>query len=433
MTPLTISPITTNNTWTDTVQNYIYNISLPLWGSVGVDKEHGGFIESLDFSTNTLTHDKRLRVHGRQTFIMLYLLRNKISKPPLPYSSQIINNVVAAQKFLENYQSPIQDIYYTLVGPKGKLLNNHITPYDHAFLLMGFSELALATSNSSYFDKAERIWRQLEKYFQNNDGTFAISATTNISEPLLVPLHSKQEQNHHMHLFEACISLYQSTNDEIWKTRADAMYKLFKKYFFNTKETLLHEFFLGNWQVDKVIGQQIQAGHYYEWVWLLTRYQNICGGEPSAIKTAKQLYEYANKYGVEVGSTFATDEMLPKGEPLRTTKRLWVQAEALKAHVSMLQLSQSSNNSLNTSNVDDYATNELNSRVEAHIGNIFKHYLQPNGKCNGVWFDQMDEKQDNISQNAPASTAYHILLALHEYLQIQKRTTLHPRNAVRFR
>lgn len=393
--------------WANKVYDYIYQTSLPLWCEEGFNR-NGGFVESLSFNARPDGKIKRLRVHGRQTFIMLYLLRNNPRNRLLPYLQQTKDRVIEAQQFLNNYQSPIEHLYSTLVDNKGDVVNGDILPYDHTFLMMGFGELWLATEDDSYAHKAEYIYRQLKQYFQNSDGSFTLSATLANYPPLKLNYHS-QEQNHHMHMFEACLSLYETTHLSLWLERAHKMFALLEKYFFNSEQTLLHEYFHGGWTIDSQKGMQLQPGHYYEWVWLLQRYQSLCGGNETAESIATKLYAYANKYGSNDPDTgLIVDEMMPKGEPLRQTKRLWVQAEALKAHISMCKRSARFGDSASVASITQ--------TIETLLESIFQYYLDPHS-C-GVWYDQLDATNMNISLNAPASTAYHILLALHEYLKL---------------
>ena len=54
--------------WRHRVQHWLFEETLPLWSTRGVDERHGGFYEALDFDANPLMKPKRMRTMARQVY-----------------------------------------------------------------------------------------------------------------------------------------------------------------------------------------------------------------------------------------------------------------------------------------------------------------------------------------------------------------------------
>ena len=191
-----------------------------------------------------------------------------------------------------------------------------------------------------------------------------------------------RRQNPHMHLFEASLFLYGVTGHTKHLAFAKTVFKLFEKHFFNAGT--ISEFFDADWTLASgPKGQSTEPGHAVEWIWLLGQFEKATG--QNTLKFQSSLYARA----LFERGYFLNDEEDKSGEIRRETKRLWVQTEAIKAHLAMAEKQ--------IPGARDMAA--------ATIDALFPTYLT----TDGLWNDQINACGTNVAQTIPVSTFYHIL------------------------
>ncbi len=351
------------------------NNALQLWTTKGIDSDRADFVEQLSFSGELISEDfRRGRVQARQIFTVARMLE-------LGYAQ----NDDELKNILHNAYKKMQDDYCfqgALIFKK-PLSANSIEPqlfaYEQAFFIMASVAMFRITNNKIYADYAEDSWQWLENnLLDTNHGGFYTSINKSPSEA--------RQQNPHMHLFEACMFAMQSFNQQQWQSRSAWLFSLFEKYFWDAQENCLREFFYEDWQPHSETGDNLEPGHHFEWCWLLWQYEKLTNINTSDFR--EKLFAYGANYGLN-DNGFGKDEMYSKGRELRSTSRLWVQCELLKAYVAM------------------------NKPAEALqlLEQMFAKYLHAQ---TGTWYDQLDVQGNNISKDSPASSFYHIFIALHE-------------------
>ena len=201
-----------------------------------------------------------------------------------------------------------------------------------------------------------------------------------------------------MHLLEALLALYDATQDSAFLDRARAIVDLFRRHFLDAKSGTLGEFFDHDWRPrDGVEGQWIEPGHHFEWVWLLHQYCKATGEDLR--EEAEALYRFAEAHGVDPTDGLAYDVVLRDGTVEKRSKRCWPQTEALKAQLVLRE----------------WHGVDTSARTRAIIDGLFTHYLSP---ARGVWQDRLDEHGDGMAERVPASSFYHLFLAMTEYLRV---------------
>src|SRR3546814_17640066 len=81
-----------------------------------------------------------------------------------------------------------------------------------------------------------------------------------------------------MHLFEACLVLYETGGDPRHLARAGEIFGLFRTRFFDEELGTLREFFGPAWEGGPAFGyERLDPGHMMEWVWLLSRKRGESG------------------------------------------------------------------------------------------------------------------------------------------------------------
>ncbi len=363
------------------------NTALKTWFEQGVDTS---YIEALDFDANPLPNlPRRGRVQARQLLVFAMAHSIGFDTKENQYLKQAEH---LYQNIIDDYT--INGILIFLHGEKIK--DTHHFAYEQAFKLMALSWLYKTTNKEVYKDHAAILWVWLNDNLLNKkyDG-FDIGLPNDQNNP--------RQQNPHMHLFEACIICYRNFNDNVWKERADWLFHLFKTYFWQEKHNSLIEFFTEDWQLHPEKGNHVDPGHHFEWCWLLGEYQKLT--EEDISKWQQKLF----KRGIAIGlneNSLGKDEVYLDGSEYRSTSRLWVQCELLKAYVAMYRLTTE----------DSYK-----SKATQLIEKIFTHYLKPS---KGIWFDQLSKEGKNISQNSPASTFYHLFIAFNEYIYLSSSSAV---------
>ena len=358
--------------------------TLALWASVGYDTKNGGYFEALDFNANPLvTRNKRFRIHGRNMFAHAagtrwgYYDGLEISEQALEFMTQ---KCLTPQKG-----------FVSLTSPEGKHIDTHMRSYEHSFTLLGLGWLSYVSGKTEHKQWLDKTFDTVLSLFLKDDNTLRVSVPDD---------GTPQQQNPHMHTFEAMISLYNLFKKEKYILMAQKIYKIFETYFCKKEEKFIREFFTDDWQPDKKRGNFVDPGHHFEWTWLLHQYGKITGEYSPLIP---YIYKFGEDYGVD-SHGLGYDEIYADGSMYRDTHRLWVQTEVLKAHLAMSECAQT-----------DKEKHDFLTKADNALENLFSYYFLENG----LWYDQLDKNLQNISNDAPASTLYHIVIALHEYLTIR--------------
>lgn len=354
--------------------NFIKN-SLDLWSGKAVDSQKGDFLEYLSFDGKIISEQfRRGRVQARQIFTLATAIYHGYDDK----ENHLLKTAETAYaQGLAHYKHNDMLIFSRNVNDDAK--DTHCFAYEQAFLIMASAMLYRVTGEQKYADDAEHIWDWLvaNLYDETRDG-FQVAQSKDKQDP--------RQQNPHMHLFEACMVAMQAVDHQRWEPRATWLFGLFEKHFFDAKEGCLREFFHQDWSYHKEGGDKLDPGHHFEWVWLLWQYEKLTKTNTQDYRM--KLFDYATCYGLNPNG-FGKDEIYPKGEELRSTSRLWVQCELLKAHVAMGFYHQG----------------------RAVLQKMFDHYLHQDI---GTWYDQLDQQGQNISDNSPTSTYYHIFIAFIE-------------------
>ncbi len=379
--------MTVNNHLLERVEKFIQT-TLATWSEVGVDRETFDFIEALDFDAKPLRKlARRGRVQARQ--ILTLAMANKMGDDQDNTYLSLAESVI--EKGLNHY---LEDGALIAKLDHNKEKDGHLFAYEQAFLLSAYAWLYAATGKKVYAQKAEAIWQWLETHLANQQyGGFNICLPDDENNQI-------RQQNPHMHLFEACLICVEHIGENDWLERAHGLFSLFEAHFYyqgSNRQKVLLEFFTDNWQKDERKGDIIEPGHHFEWVWLLSEYQRLGSVDTKSYQQA--LFQTGINYGLNA-LEFGVDELdLKTMEVARPSARLWVECELLKAYVAMNELDKA---------------NEL-------VDKLFNHYLIED---KGIWYDQLNEVQQNIAKNAPASTLYHLYIALNEYRKVVLRSNI---------
>lgn len=376
------------------IRNWLANEALPLWSQAGLDTEAGGFVEKLTLDGRPLLDaDKRMRVQARQIYV--YSHAHLLDWEPPADGPTAMEAAYHGFDFLTRQFWREEGGFVFSVKRNGSHADTRVESYEQAFAIFALAWHFRATGDTAAVDWAERTLAFLDDNLADLEhGGYHENSTRDLP----------RRQNPHMHLLEALLAWHTTTGEEIWLRRARDIFALFRSRFFDAETGTLGEFFDATWaRASGIMGKIVEPGHHFEWVWLLERYALATGEDVHAESEA--LYRFAETHGVDPnpgpGAGLVFDSVLRHGTSLDENKRLWVQTEAIKAQLARMEFQD-----------DDAAAR----RLEELLARLFDLYLAPGS---GSWQDHLDAQGKGFAETVPASSLYHLFLALTEVLRVR--------------
>jgi mannose-6-phosphate isomerase len=345
--------------------DWLAGAALPLWAAAGVDRVQGGFEELLGQDGHPVAAPRRARVQGRQSFVFAYAGTLGWDGPWREISEMGLN-------YMERCYRGEDDLYATLAGPDGAIIDRTAMTYDQAFAILAAAALQKhgLGPGEGY---ALRLLDRIEALRRHPRGGFIEPGPRFLSNP-------------HMHLFEAALAWIEVGGQARWRDLAQEIAALALTSFVDTGHGVLLEQFDAAWApAPGDAGDIIEPGHLFEWAWLLERWARLGGGD-AAHTAAVMLFESGSR-GVDAARNVAMDEVGRDLRPRRATARLWPQTERLKAALILRR--------------DDEA--------RAAAQGLWQYLQTPHP---GLWRDKMGEDGHFVEEPAPASSLYHIICAV---------------------
>ena len=356
--------------------NWLCDAAYPLWSTKGVDPK-GGFHERLGQDAKPFAERRRSRVTPRQAYCFAM-------GPSLGWRGDAAGLVEHGIQFWnEKFRRP-DGLYRTLINADGSIADDRVVTYDQAFGLLAFN-LGATLDNC----RAERERQACELLQLTLKHTKRATGGFENGVPASLPL----ESNPHMHLFEAMLAGCEvSSEPNLWQPLADEIAGFALAHFFDA-EGALHEFFSDDWQfAPGTPGRIVEPGHQYEWAWLLLRWAG--DRHPQARAAALKMIQWAETHGVRDG--VAMQQLLDDGSPHDASARLWPQTERLKAGALAARLTGEAR----------YLEMALSA------ADTLRRYLAT--PIPGLWYDRLSPQGEMVDEPAPASTFYHLVVAVAE-------------------
>jgi len=362
-------------------REFLCKSALPLWSTVGMDYNDGGFVERLHVNGAPDCHAvKRTLVQARQIYV--YSHAAILGLAP--------DGVATAQKgfeFLMRHACPdgVARGFVHSMYRGGRVMDTTRVTYDHAFLLLAFSWFYRASGSSEARRAINSILLILEDLRHVSRRGYLEDSTAKLP----------RRQNPHMHLLEAFLAAYAATSCSQMLERAEEVVTLLEAHF--TSNGKLREYFSDDLSAAPYpIGRIAEPGHHLEWVWLLDQYGRAAGKDLR--ETMVTLYRTARDYGTQFETGLVVNEIWMEGQVKDAAKRLWPQTEALKSELSM-EILDGHQSILRASEI---------------VEGIFRYFLDPAPP--GAWIDRLSTDNQPLPGAIPATSLYHLFLAFSEYL-----------------
>jgi mannose-6-phosphate isomerase len=346
---------------------WLRTAALPVWWTLGADRERGGFFEALGQDGAPQPAPRRGRVQGRMIFSFAQAGMMGWNGP----WREAARHGLAA--LTGSFLRP-DGLIRSLVGLDGRTLDDTPFVYDQAFALLGLASLAQAGEGAGEaLALAQRMREGLEA-LRHPGGGFREAG----DQPF--------QANAHMHLLEASLA-WEEAGQADWRALSDEIAGLALGAFIDHRG-VLSEFFDADWRrAGGDDGRLVEPGHQFEWAWLLDRWGRARGRADGQL-AARALHE-AGRQGVDPRRACAVNALWEDLTVRDGWARLWPQTEYLKSSLAL---------------------GETEDALQAASG--LKRYLET--PVRGLWRDRQGPTGGFAQGGAPATSLYHIVGAIRQ-------------------
>jgi mannose/cellobiose epimerase-like protein (N-acyl-D-glucosamine 2-epimerase family) len=365
------------------LRDHFVQTVLPNWLANAYDETAGQFLEGLELDGSPeRTGIVRVRSTARQIYVYAHAAAlglapaGAIEKAEVAFANMRRMAWIAGEK--PGYASAFN-------LRSGEITDRKRELYDHACVLLALAWLSKATGSRKYNDAISETTSAIDVTLRSPFGGWAEDESGSLP----------RRQNPHMHYFEACLALWETGHGHQHSARAGELFSLFRSRFWDEEIGTLREFFGPSWEVsDAFRSGRLDPGHMSEWAWLITRYERLTLTDLSHF--ADGLLTAALDLGRNRSAPFLADEVAFDGTPLVDRRRLWPQAELLKAFVVRNQKGDSN----------------LAAAADQFASLLLITYLA--GAAHGTWRDAFDLDGNPTATQIPGSSLYHLWTVIPE-------------------
>jgi mannose/cellobiose epimerase-like protein (N-acyl-D-glucosamine 2-epimerase family) len=363
----------------------------PLWTKNGIDQKTGGFVESLTFAGEPMDVPRRAMVQSRQIYSML--TGSNLGCLQKEFANTAVER--GANYMIEKFSAASGAFIYS-INPDGSTKSSNPDLYTQAFALFGLAQAFSISQKIEYKVRAKELVKYLNRERRTGHGGYTeLDENGNVS----------YKSNPHMHMFESAIAWMQIDGDQEWKELGQELVNLALTKFIDPTTHMLGEYFDSNWNHILENGRFVyEPGHQFEWAWLMSLYQELTGQD--LMKVRHQLFSLANQYGTSSIRKIAFDEMWSNHTPKLESSRFWPQCERIKAAVRL------------GTEVDKSLQPIYSKAADDAMETLFKFFGTP---LNGLWYDQLSASDTFAGNTAKASSLYHIVNAMEEYINLREK------------
>jgi mannose-1-phosphate guanylyltransferase/mannose-6-phosphate isomerase len=351
---------------------WLREAGLPLWANAGISPRTGAFEEALTSDGSAVGGSHRARVQARQVFVYATCADAGFGHGWRDVAQQGFG-------FFRAHFQRADGRFVVLVDEAGDILDEATCLYEQAFTLLAMAALSVRGGDGAKWrGEAERLLNALQGQRHPADGFRELGAHPFQSNAL-------------MHLLEAALAWEELGGGPTWAALANEIVALCLARFIDPDRGFLREFFDETWApAAGDDGRWVEPGHQFEWSWLLERWGRA-RNDSAAQVAARTLYEHGLR-GVDRTRGVAVNVLWDDLTVRDPVARLWPQTEYLKAALI------------------------FGDEIEAvAAANCLARYLDVPAR--GAWRDKMLPDGTFVEEPAPASSFYHIVVAVLELLK----------------
>ncbi|MXO90987.1 AGE family epimerase/isomerase [Pontixanthobacter aquaemixtae] len=366
-------------------ERWMLGSAFPFWAKQAPSPD-GGFFERLSLDGRPVTgEDSRVRVQARMGYSFALAAELGWDREQ---SRQLAERAVAV---LAKECRRDDGLYGRMVRPGRGLTDDTAQAYDTAFALLAFATAYRTLGLESARQAGEELSQAIDSEL--------IRPAEEGGYKEQLPAPAIRAQNPHMHLTEASIAWFEASGDPASLKRAETIVGFLRQRFFRDDLGLLVEF-------DGVedAENRTEAGHMFEWVWILGRLRALGGAVPEGFADA-----------MHTGGLKLIDGLgyLPLSQNLHRAvvapqQRTWGPTEMLKAHIAQWRAQPS----------DERAV-----MVVTTAQNLFADHID--GALPGAWIDTISPARDPLITDITPATGYHVFLAFKELMDFARELATH--------
>ncbi|MCX7323920.1 MAG: AGE family epimerase/isomerase [Hyphomicrobiales bacterium] len=358
--------------------------ALPFWATAGRDAATGAFRETLlPDTTPDMLANQRTRVQARQIYV--YAHAGHLGW----FADGGALALAAFDRLTDTAREAGKGGFAHLLAPDFRPVDTRRDSYDHAFMVLAFAWCWRATGEARVRQALDDVIHFIASGLTLSDGSLREDDRNSLP----------RRQNPHMHMVEAMLALTETGVRPDGVARADRLLDVVVQHFLDQRTGMLGEFFDADLRpAAGHAGQIVEPGHMAEWVWLLHKRAGLAS-LPHAVPDIADLSGklLANALAtVDPKTGLLIDEASRDGAIVKSTRRLWPQTELAKAWTAQAQ-----------AGVQGAAD-----KAAAALERLFETYIRPAPA--GAWIDQVDADGQVISSRLPASSFYHVFVAILE-------------------
>ncbi len=368
----------------DRVQRFLVNDALPFWGTVGT-YDNGCFVEYLDLAGRPVDPGyTRIRAQARQIYVFSHAQHMGL----MPASDRVARSV---DFFIRSSWLGPDKGWARRITRHGEVVDGGYDLYDVSFALFALGWHYRVSRDPRCLALAHETLDFLHAHARHPLGGFHNDHFKSLP----------RQQNPHMHLVEALNVWLSATGETRFAQMAESILQLFETRFCDIESGALFEFFTDNWsRLVGPMGQIVEPGHQFEWVWIIGQNGNLTGKlRPELMR---RLIDSGLRAGFDHATGLTVDQSDGEGRVLAASHRLWPQTEAIKAAIAEFE----------------FLGVDTSTRIHSILKALFERFLDP-GPLPGTWIDHYDEQWTPIVDKVPSTSLYHITLAFLELLRLE--------------
>ena len=377
----------------DDARRWMMKQAFPFWAERSVDPA-GGFYERLDLDGHGIAgEDSRVRLQARMGFT--FALAAEMGWD----TARALDLTERSLTVLIRDCRRDDGLYGRIVRPGQGLVDDTPETYDNAFVLLAFATAARVFGLQTARDAGAALSRAIDEHLRRPDfagGALDSAGSADRADGRSgdyaerLPMPHIREQNPQMHLTEASLAWFEATGDVAALERAQNLVAYTQARFVRSDPDMLVE-------LDGVSNAEnrVEAGHLFEWVWILGRMKQLGGRPPHGLMAD------LHQGGLRLlgGLEYLPLSQHLDGSVREATQRTWGPTEKLKGHIAMWRLNPS----------DDLARMIVVTASAMMTDHI--HDALP-----GAWIDEIGPDRQSLIQDITPATGYHLFLALQEFM-----------------
>ena len=300
---------------------------VPFWTKHATDKEHGGFLFSLDRDGSVVSDDKPMWIHGRFVWLLSELYAE------VERNEAWLELARSGLEFMNAHAFDEEGRMHFLTTRDGRPLRQRRYIYTEAFATMAMAAYGRAANDKDVAEEAVELFKLLLKY-QNTPGLLEpkVNPETRPTKGLAIP----------MIVISTAQALRKATDDPIANEWIERSIEESRAFVNDELRCVLETVGANGEFIDTFDGRLLCPGHAIELAWFVLYEAKRKGGDKELLDYGLKILDFSFDRGwdEEYGGViyYRDAKNLPPTEYWHDMKFWWPQNEAIIANLLAHQL-----------------------------------------------------------------------------------------------